>query len=115
MNQPKDEKYLIETKERNGERVVKTRIAFDVDGTLIKKTANGDVPRYEIIQMLRTLVAAGHIVFVWSGGGVDYAESWARKLGLLPDVRVIAKSSSYGIQLAFDDEDLTIAEVTVRV
>jgi predicted HAD superfamily phosphohydrolase YqeG len=111
----KDEGYLLEARERNGERVVKTRIAFDVDGTLIRHTANGDVPRYEVIAMLRTLVSLGHTVFVWSGGGTDYAEMWSRKLGLLPDVRVIGKSSSFGIQLAFDDEDLTIAEVTVRV
>lgn len=107
--------YSAEASERNGKSVVKTRIAFDVDGTLIRRTANGDVPRYEIITILKTLVSLGHTVFVWSGGGEAYAEMWARKLGLLPDVRVIGKSESYGIQLAFDDEDLTIADVTVRV
>ncbi len=93
----------------------KTRIAFDVDGTLIRKTADGDVPRYEVIQMLRTLHGFGHEMFVWSGGGEDYAEQWARKLGLLPFARVIGKSKQYGIDLAFDDQEADLAAVTVRV
>lgn len=93
--------------------MIKKRIAFDVDGTLIRKTAKGDVPRYEIIQILQTFVNLGHVVFVWSGGGEDYARHWADKLGL--DVRVIGKSKDYNIDLAFDDEDLTISELTIRV
>lgn len=91
------------------------RIAFDVDGTLIKKTDNGDVPRYEVIQLLQTLLSFGHTIFVWSGGGEDYAREWARKLNLLPDVRIIGKSRNYEIDIAFDDHATSLAKVDVIV
>lgn len=91
------------------------RFAFDVDGTLIKRTDNGDVPRYDIIAMLRTLVSLGHTVFVWSGGGEDYARNWAEKLGLLPEVRILPKSKSYDIDIAFDDQATSLAKVDVIV
>ena len=95
---------------------MKTRIAFDVDGTLITKTSNGDVPRYDVINMLLFLERIGHTIFVWSGGGVDYAETWVRKLGLPNTVRVIPKSAKeFDIQLAFDDQDADLGAVTVRV
>lgn len=92
------------------------RIAFDVDGTLIKKTANGDVPRYEIIAMLKTFVDLGHTVFVWSGAGVEWAENWCRKLNLYPEVRVLEKrGDAYDIDIAFDDMACNLAKVDVIV
>ena len=91
------------------------RIAFDVDGTLIKHTDNGDVPRYEVIAMLKTLVSFGHSVFVWSGGGEDYARHWAEKLGLLPDVRIVGKTKSLGMDVAFDDHATSLALVDIIV
>lgn len=91
------------------------RIAFDVDGTLIKRTDNGDVPRYEVIQTLRFLINCGHSVFVWSGGGEDYARTWAQKLGLLPDVRIVPKTASLGMDIAFDDHATSLALVDVIV
>ncbi len=91
------------------------RIAFDVDGTLIKKTRDADVPRYEIIQVLLTLESLGHVVFVWSGGGVDYATQWCYKLGLPSSVRVIPKTDGFDIDLAFDDQDFILAKCVVKV
>lgn len=91
------------------------RIAFDVDGTLIKRTDNGDVPRYEVIALLKTLQSFGHTIFVWSGGGEDYARMWAEKLGLLPDVRILPKSKSYDIDIAFDDHATSLAKIDVIV
>lgn len=91
------------------------RIAFDIDGTLIKKTINGDVPRYDVIAVLTAMVEWGNTVFVWSGGGVDYAEAWARKLGLPPEVRVIGKSKDFDIDLAFDDQEVDLAKANIRV
>ena len=54
------------------------KIAFDVDGTLVTFK---DVPRWDIIELLKTL-SKYHTVIVWSGGGKDYAEMWVRKLFL---------------------------------
>lgn len=91
------------------------RIAFDVDGTLIKKTGLADVPRYEIIQLARTFIDLGHTVFIWSGGGEDYAKSWATKLGLYPGARILPKSSSYEIDIAFDDHATKLATIDIIV
>lgn len=95
-------------------RTVK-RFAFDVDGTLIHKTSDGDVPRYEVIELLRTLHSFGHTIFVWSGGGEDYAKMWATKLGLMPLVRILPKTRNYDIDVAFDDHATTLAKVDVIV
>ena len=92
------------------------RIAFDVDGTLIKKTDNGDVPRYEIIALARLFIDLGHTVFVWSGGGEDYARHWAEKLDLLPHVRILPKrGDAFAIDIAFDDHQTKLALVDVIV
>ncbi len=92
------------------------RIAFDVDGTLIRKTDNGDVPRYEIICLCKLFIDLGHTVFVWSGGGMDYARSWAEKLDLLPNVRILEKrGDAYDIDIAFDDHATSLAKVDVIV
>lgn len=94
---------------------VKKRIAFDVDGTLIKKTSDGDVPRYEVIQMLLTLHSLGHIIIVWSGGGEDYAKSVVRRLGLTPIVRVMGKSRSYKPDITFDDYEVDLGLMNIIV
>ena len=93
------------------------KIAFDVDGTLIVRTADGDVPRYEIIAMLKTLYDLGHFIYVHSGGGVDYAQHWVRKLGLTNHVSCISekKANTYDYDIAFDDEVVELATVNVRV
>jgi len=91
------------------------RIAFDVDGTLIRRTDNGDVPRYDVIETLKFFVACGHSVFVWSGGGEDYARMWAQKLDLLPSVRIVGKTASLGMDLAFDDHATSLALVDIIV
>lgn len=92
------------------------RIAFDVDGTLIQRTINGDVPRYDVINVLLRFVEWGNVVFVWSGGGKDYAEMWVKKLGLPLEVRVIEKrKDAFDIDIAFDDQEADLATVTVQV
>lgn len=86
------------------------RIAFDVDGTLIG--LQQDQPRYDIIAMFKTLQKAGHKMFIWSGGGVYYAENWAFKLGL--DAEAIRKGGK-PMDMCFDDEDVNLAKVNVVV
>lgn len=93
-------------------------IAFDVDDTLIipamvAGTAQ-DVPNYENIHIFRWFQNQGHNMIVWSGGGVDYAKMWAEKLGLEPCTIRVKEKSEY-IDLAFDDCDVDLAKVNVKV
>lgn len=105
------------------------KIAFDVDDTIWKirirevdgKKIGDQVPDYDIIQVLRWFVQNGDDVFVWSGGGVDYAQHIVDKLGLtelvkvLPKVRLYDDSNPYEIDIAFDDSETKLAKVDVLV
>lgn len=78
-------------------------VAFDVDGTLINEV---DAPRYDVIQLLLALHALKVEIWVWSGGGQEYAEHWVRRLGLDSYVsRVYAKDPSLPVDLAIDDAE----------
>lgn len=89
-------------------------IAFDVDGTLIHQVGGKeDTPRYDVISLLLFFVGNGHDVFIWSGGGLDYAQRWAEKLGLA-EIQVVEKGS-FVPDIAFDDEAVTLGKVNVRV
>ena len=94
------------------------RIAFDVDDTLIiPSVATGlatDTPNYEIITIYKWFQSQGHVMIIWSGGGKDYARMWADKLGLKPDA-IIDKNEKGGIDIAFDDCDVNLATVNVKV
>jgi hypothetical protein len=94
------------------------RIAFDVDDTLIlPPEATGldrDTPNYETIAIYRWFQAQGHTMIIWSGGGVEYAMMWAEKLGLNPD-EVIQKDIKGAVDMAFDDCDVELATVNVKV
>ena len=88
------------------------KIAFDVDGTLVK----GDVPRYEVINLLISLrKLTGSEIYVWSGGGVSYAEMWVRKLGLSSYVEGVIAKGSEEVDIAVDDMDAYLGKVTLRV
>lgn len=95
-----------------------TRIAFDLDGTIIDI---GDKPRYSIINLLIALSALpSTYITVWSGGGYEYARHWVEKLGLGEYVSdICAKHQPNNIDIAFDDmaeEDVTqLAKVAVLV
>lgn len=97
------------------------RIAFDIDDTMIIPsvvTGDRDVPNYNTIAVYRWFQAQGHEMFLWSGSGMDWAETWGSKLGLAP-FKVIPKTLQSGrdndIDLAFDDCDVDLAKVNVKV
>src|ERR1017187_3085908 len=88
-------------------------VAFDVDGTLIQLTGpKEDTPRYEIISMFHFYEKMGCRMFIWIGGGIDYAARWRDKLGLT--ATVVAKNS-FTPDICFDDEEVNMAKVNVRV
>ncbi len=94
-------------------------IAFDVDDTLIiPSVATGfdrDVPNYETIAVYRWFQAQGCKMIVWSGGGTDYAQMWADKLGLDPDEAIVKDLDRKDVDIAFDDCDVKLATVNVKV
>lgn len=98
----------------------KTVVCFDVDGTLIYQTGDKgmpgsieDTPRYDVISIYKLLEALGCKMYIWSGGGIDYAERWRDKLGLLK-AKVVAKGS-FVPDIAFDDMEVTLGKVNIKV
>ena len=92
------------------------KIAFDVDDTLIIPSVAGyakDVPNYETISIYRWLQAQGHFMIIWSGSGVDWASTWAEKLGLEADD--FRRKGEYPVDLAFDDCDVELGRVNLKV
>ena len=93
-------------------------VAFDVDDSLIiPSVATGfdrDTPNYETIMIYRWFQEQGAYMIVWSGGGIDYAQTWAAKLGLLAnEFRVKQKYND--VDLAFDDCDVDLGKVNVKI
>ena len=88
-------------------------VAFDVDGTLIEQVGEkSDTPRYAIINLFNSYKNLGCKMVIWSGGGFDYAERWAQKLGL--DATIMVKGS-FIPDIAFDDCEVTLGKVNIQV
>jgi hypothetical protein len=104
----------------------KLKIAFDVDDTLIIPAITledephpyigmyGAIPNYEVIEIYKWFQSQGNYMIIWSGGGIDYAKTWAEKLGLSPD-DVIEKIKNNDVDICFDDCDVDLAKVNVKV
>lgn len=96
------------------------KIAFDVDDTLIIPSVTSefdggrDTPNYDTIRLYKWFQDQGNYMIIWSGSGADWARNWAEKLGLRPnEIRVKQKSDD--IDIAFDDCDVDLAKVNVKV
>lgn len=95
-----------------------TKICFDVDGTLI---TFDDKPRKDVIDMLKALYHLGCEIYMWSGGGHDYASMWMRKLGLTQYVTevILYKDRKYAdyyqIDICFDDEDVNLCPINIQI
>ena len=101
------------------------KICFDIDDTIAKiiKQENNYVqaPDYDLIQVMRWFINNGDEVYAWSAGGVDYTESWLRKLGLFDQVKAIPKvgwdtnKEDFEIDIAFDDCETNLGKVNILV
>jgi hydroxymethylpyrimidine pyrophosphatase-like HAD family hydrolase len=85
-------------------------IAFDVDGTLI---CEGDVPRYDVINIYHFFEKSGCEMYIWSGSGFDYATRWSQKLGLLN--AIIRVKGSFIPDIAIDDQFVNLGKVNIKV
>lgn len=96
----------------------KLKIMWDIDDTLIvPRVATGldyETPNYENIAIFKFFQSQGYAVGVWSGSGIDWAKTWAEKLGLKPDM-VYVKEKRDDIDLCFDDCDVDLAQVNIKV
>lgn len=95
------------------------KIAFDVDDTLIIPSVanpNGytDVGNYDVIAIYRFFESQGCYMIIWSGSGMDWAETWANKLGLRYD-EIRPKEKCDDVDICFDDCVVDLAKVNVRV
>ena len=89
------------------------KIAFDVDGTLIQQGFESeDTPRYDVINMFKMFENLGWEMYVWSGGGYDYAKRWSEKLGLKAEIAV---KGSFVPDIAVDDMEVELGKVNIRV
>lgn len=73
------------------------QIFFDVDGTLISK--DGDI-RPGALDVLKFCHKKGLFVVVWSGGGVEYAKSWVRKIDPNKEAHIHILEKTPGILIA---------------
>lgn len=97
------------------------KIAFDIDDTLLVPSVvigngvSGDnIPHYEVIAVLKWFQSQGHEIILWSGSGFDWAKRWGEKFGLEP-FTVRMKEKSEDVDIAFDDCDVDLARVNVKV
>jgi len=65
----------------NDGRIQKVAICFDVDGTLVKQTGEERESLTQMLMLMRMALKQVKI-FVWSGGGKQYAEKTVERLGL---------------------------------
>lgn len=88
------------------------KIAFDVDGTLINFE---DLPNYPVIDLLRWFSMHDWDVYIWSGGGQDYAMSWVNRLGLTNLIKGVIEKGSVEVDIAVDDENIPPEGVKAKV
>ena len=97
----------------------KLKIAFDIDDTLIiPAVATGldrDTPNYDTIAIYKWFQSQGHQMILWSGSGVDWAQTWGEKLGLQPFSVSIKQKGLIEVDLAFDDCDVELGKVNIKV
>ncbi len=93
------------------------RVAFDVDDTLlVPSVASGfgrDTPNYENIAAYRWFQAQGCYMIIWSGSGVDWAQTWAEKFGLTADSFIVKGSEP--VDIAIDDCLVELGTINLRV
>ena len=72
---------------------------------------------HELASVLRFFVQNGDEVFVWSAGGISYAQSFVDKHFPVErsHVNVIRKAEGQGLDLCFDDQDVSLATVNIKV
>lgn len=94
-------------------------IAFDVDGTLrCNCTETCTDANIDIVALFHILNKFKNTkLYVWSGGGAEYARNAAMRYGLaVPDSRCIGKIGAPEMDIAIDDiQDTAIGKINLIV
>jgi hypothetical protein len=95
------------------------KIAFDVDGTLrCNHDATCEQPNNNIVGLFKCLDTFKNTeLYVWSGGGAEYALRFARKYELpVKDSHCIGKIGAPQMDIAIDDiQDTAIGTINLIV
>lgn len=95
------------------------RVAFDVDGTLrCNCTETCQDLNKDIVELYRILKKFKNTeIWIWSGGGKDYALQWAHRLELDFNVnRCISKIGAPQMDIAIDDiQDTALGNINLIV
>lgn len=101
------------------EKMRKVSIAFDVDGTLrCNCTDTCEDPNPDIVEMFKILKKFKNVeLYVWSGGGAEYAYRFATKFSLLVSPsRCISKFNGFKPDIAIDDiQDTALGAINLIV
>lgn len=102
---------------RDNMKIIK--IAFDVDGTLrSNKTDTSTEPNDNIVNLFRILATFKNVdLYVWSGGGADYAKRFARMYNLpVKESHCISKFNAPAMDIAIDDiQETALAPINLIV
>ncbi len=97
----------------------KVRIAFDVDGTLrCNCTETCTDPNVRILDLLRILDRFKNTeIFVWSGGGAQYAYGFVRQYDLpVKESHCLSKIGAAPMDIAIDDiQDTALGKINLIV
>lgn len=104
------EEEFADIKLKFAQKNKKVNVVFDIDGCLINYD---NTPNYEVIAIFHLLEKCNCNMFAHSGGGKDYCRNWIEKLGL--DAIVIEKKKRKEMDVAFDDEDVDLAKVNIKI
>jgi len=73
------------------------------------------VPNYPVIDLFYKFQALGCHMVIWSGCGIDYAKTWAEKLGLVAEIRAKEKDFFKVVDIAVDDQAVNLGLVNIKV
>jgi hypothetical protein len=88
------------------------KVAFDCDNTLVVRMGKITEPRDDILSLFNMFKDGGHELYLWSGGGVAYANSIKDLLKI--DAKVVEKGS-FRPDVAVDDEDCFLGTKNIKV
>lgn len=101
------------------DKMKKIHIAFDVDGTLrCNCTDTCKDPNERIVELLKILASMKNtVIYVWSGGGKDYAQRFVNLYELNKFVdHITSKTSGIAPHIAIDDiQDTAIGDINLIV